>query len=95
MAQTECLEMKTMMSEMKNWFSSEINRLDGEEEKISKFEDITVETTSGKSLAVFYKVIIQWPFLFWVFTQEKWKHVYQDMYIIVYGNLFVKAPNYR
>ena len=42
-AQIECLEVKTMMSEMKNIQSGINRRLDIEEEKISELEDITVK----------------------------------------------------
>lgn len=63
MTQIECPEMKTMMCEMKN-LPDEINSLDSEKEKISKFEDLTIETTLEKSLAVSHKVIIQCPVIF-------------------------------
>lgn len=84
-----------MMSEMKN-LPDGINRLDIEEEKINKFEGIILQTNLERSLAVSYKLKNILTILHsGIYPREKKAYVLQDMYIIVHGNLFLKAPNCR
>lgn len=52
--QTETLEIKNTVAEMKNAFDELINRLDAAKEGISEFEDMSVETSQTEKQKDFF-----------------------------------------